>query len=45
MKVTEYIERYGRIDVQEKDGFRFWSDGQSRIGGRFKKVDGKVRCL
>ena len=44
--ITDYIAHYGQIVVREDDkGFLFFSDGKSRIGGKFKVSELRSRGI
>ena len=44
--ISNYIANYGEIVVREDDkGFLFFSDGKSRIGGKFKVSELRSRGM
>lgn len=45
--IKDYIAVMGKMDIEDaKTGWKFWSDGKSLIGGKFKvRKDGKQQIL
>ena len=43
MKIREYIEKYGKIQIVDKhNNFTFFCNGKNMIGGSFKKSEKRM---